>query len=52
MAKIMNDPTASEIDIPEKIPLLPLQDTVIFPMMRIQLTVERDLSLAAVQQTS
>ncbi len=50
MAKIMNDPTASEIDIPERIPLLPLQDTVIFPMMRIQLTVERDLSLAAVQQ--
>lgn len=50
MAKLMNDPTNSEINIPERIPLLPLQDSVIFPMMRLQLTVERDFSLSAVQQ--
>jgi ATP-dependent Lon protease len=50
MAKIVNDPTTSDMEIPERIPLLPLQDTVIFPMMRVQLTVERDVSLAAVQQ--
>ncbi|SNB45875.1 endopeptidase La [Geobacter sp. DSM 9736] len=50
MARAMNDPTSGEINIPERIPLLPLQDTVIFPMMRLQLTVERDFSLAAVQQ--
>ena len=50
MAKVMNDPTSSEMDIPDSMPLLPLQDTVIFPMMRVQLTVERDKSLAAVQQ--
>ena len=50
MAKLTNDPTAGELHIPDRIPLLPLQDTVVFPMMRLQLTVERDFSLAAVQQ--
>ena len=49
MAKLMNDPE-SEIAIPQMMPLLPLQDTVIFPMMRVQLTAERAFSVAAVQQ--
>jgi len=47
MAKLNNDAT-SDIAIPEKMPLLPLQDTVIFPMMRVQLTAERNFSVAAV----
>ena len=50
MAKMKNDPTPNEMDIPEKMPLLPLQDTVILPMTRLQLTVEREQSVAAVQQ--
>ena len=49
MAKLTNDAN-SEIAIPDKMPLLPLQDTVIFPMMRVQLTAERTFSVAAVHQ--
>jgi len=48
MAKLINE-NSSHIAVPEKMPLLPLQDTVIFPMMRIQLTAERPFSVAAVQ---
>lgn len=50
MAKLNNDSAAGEINIPEQLPLLPLKDTVVFPMMRLQLNVERDISVAAVQQ--
>ncbi|UFS71475.1 endopeptidase La [Geomonas sp. RF6] len=50
MAKLINE-HSSHIAVPEKMPLLPLQDTVIFPMMRIQLTAERPFSVAAVQQS-
>ena len=49
MAKLTTAPN-DEIYIPEKMPLLPLQDTVIFPMMRIQLTAERPSSIGAVEQ--
>lgn len=51
MAKVMSDdPPTPENNLPDRMPLLPLQDTVIFPMMRLQLAVEREKSLAAVQQ--
>jgi ATP-dependent Lon protease len=45
----MND-QMNEFTFPEKMPLLLLQDTVIFPMMRVQLAAERSFSVAAVQQ--
>jgi ATP-dependent Lon protease len=49
VAKLMND-QMNEFTFPDKMPLLLLQDTVIFPMMRVQLTAERSFSVAAVQQ--
>jgi ATP-dependent Lon protease len=49
MAKLTRNMEA-EIAIPQKMPLIPLQDTVVFPFMRVQLVAERDFSIAAVQQ--
>jgi ATP-dependent Lon protease len=48
----MEQPTdqSNDFTFPDKMPLLLLQDTVIFPMMRVQLTAERSFSVAAVQQ--
>jgi ATP-dependent Lon protease len=49
VAKLTNE-HISDFVIPEKMPLLLLQDTVVFPLMRIQLLAERSFSIAAVEQ--
>lgn len=39
-----------EFSVPDRIPLIPLQDTVVYPYMRTQLNVERATSIAATDQ--
>jgi len=47
---VANPAHPSEMHIPEKLPMLPVRDVVIFPYMIIPLFVGRDKSVAAVEQ--
>lgn len=49
MARLLNDQD-NEMTFPGKTSLLLSQDTVTFPMMRVQLAAERSFSIAVVQQ--
>lgn len=42
---------ASEVEIPEVIPLLPIRDIVIYPYMMLPLFVGRDISIRAVEES-
>ena len=44
------DNKASQVDIPEVLPLLPIRDIVIYPYMMLPLFVGRDVSIRAVEE--
>ena len=45
------DPKASQVEIPEVLPLLPIRDIVIYPYMMLPLFVGRDVSIRAVEES-
>ena len=44
------DNKASQVDIPDVLPLLPIRDIVIYPYMMLPLFVGRDVSIRAVEE--
>jgi len=42
---------ASQVEIPEVLPLLPIRDIVIYPYMMLPLFVGRDVSIRAVEES-